>query len=152
MVVSAVGKVKKITSLIRKSIDNSDTFKNNPDLTNVTGWTIGFVSRRNAKGLETYQKDVENEFKISRSTATGLLQSMESHGYIYREVSSIDNRLKRIVLTEKARLLHNKVIETFDKLEYKMLEGFNNKEKEELFAYLLRIEDNLENNKEEEKQ
>lgn len=151
MIVSAVGKIKKITSLVRKLVDNSNTFKENPDLTNVTGWTIGLVSRRNCKGLETYQKDVENEFKISRSTATGLLQSMEAHGYIYREVSSVDNRLKRIVLTDKAQTLHQMVVETFDEIESQMLKGFTNKEKEELISYLLRMECNLENNKEEDK-
>ena len=137
-------KIKKIQSLIRKSIHNSETFKTNEELTNVIGWTIGFISRRNLEGIETYQKDVEKEFKISRSTATGLLQNMEKLGYIYREVSEIDSRLKRIVLTNKSIDLHKKVILTFDEIENKLLNGFDEEEKELLFKFLLRLEKNLE--------
>ena len=137
-------KIKKIQSLIRKSIHDSETFKNNEDLTNVIGWTIGFISRRNLEGIETYQKDIEKEFKISRSTASGLLQNMEKLDYIYREVSVVDFRLKRIVLTEKSIELHKKVILTFDGIESKLLKGFSNEEKEMLYAFLLRLEKNLE--------
>lgn len=137
-------KIKKIKSLIRKAIHNSETFKTNEELTNVIGWTIGFISRRSNEGIETYQKDVEAEFRISRSTATGLLQNMERHGYLYREVSEKDSRLKRIVLTEKSIDLHKKVILTFDEIENKLLTGFSSEEKEQLFNYLLRLEKNLE--------
>ena len=58
------GKIKKISSLIRKNIGSSETFKSNPELTNVTGWTIGFISKRKTNNIETYQKDIEKEFKI----------------------------------------------------------------------------------------
>ena len=141
------GKFKKITSLIRLNIYHSKTFSSNPDLTNMTGWTIGMISRRKEKCIETYQKDIEKEFKISRSTASGLLNNMEEAGYIYREVSSVDSRLKIIHLTEKATELHNKVLKTFDEIEHVMLKDFNEKEKEEFYKYLLRVEYNLENNK-----
>ena len=137
-------KIKKIKSLIRKTIHNSETFKNNEELTNVIGWTIGLICRRMENGLETYQKDIEAEFRISRSTATGLLQNMERLGYLHREVSEEDSRLKRIVLTEKSIELNKKVILTFDMVENKLLEGFSSEEKEQLLSYLLRIEKNLE--------
>lgn len=136
---------KKITSLIRWNIDRSETFKSNPDLTNVTGWTIGFIFKRSENGILTYQKDIEKEFKISRSTASGLLNTMEEHGYIYREVSSVDSRLKLIHLTEKSIELNKKVLSTFAEIEQKALLGFTSKEKEELLNYLIRVETNLEN-------
>lgn len=137
-------KIKKVQSLIRKSIHNSETFKSNEELTNVIGWTIGFISRRNSEGVETYQKDIEAEFKISRSTATGLLQNMEKLGYLYREVSELDSRLKRIVLTEKSIELNKKVLNTFDQIELQLLTGFTEEEKNQLLKYLIRLENNLE--------
>ena len=137
-------KIRKIKSLIRKTIHNSETFKTNEELTNVIGWTIGFISKRLHEGLETYQKDIESEFRISRSTATGLLQNMEKLGYLYREVSSVDSRLKRIVLTEKSTELNKKVILTFESVEEKLLSGFTEEEKEQLLSYLIRLEMNLE--------
>ena len=137
-------KIKKIQSIIRKNIHNSEVFKNNEELTNVIGWTIGFISRRNTKGIETYQKDIEKEFQISRSTATGLLQNMEKLGYLYREVSDVDMRLKKIVLTEKSIELHKKVINTFEEIEGRLLSGFSEEEHKMLFDFLLRLEKNLE--------
>lgn len=137
-------KIKKVQSLIRKTVHSSEPFKSNEELTNVIGWTIGFISRRDALGIETYQKDVESEFKISRSTATGLLQNMEKLGYLYREVSTEDSRLKRIVLTEKAIELNKKVINTFEQIENTLLIGFSEEEKTKLLEYLSRLENNLE--------
>jgi DNA-binding MarR family transcriptional regulator len=137
-------KIKKVQSLIRKSVHDSETFKSNEDLTNVIGWTIGLISRRNNEGIETYQKDIEREFKISRSTATGLLQNMEKLGYLYREVSETDSRLKRIILTEKSIELNKKVLNTFDQIEQQLLIGFSIEEKKQLLEYLERLENNLE--------
>ena len=51
---------------------------------------------------DVYQKDVEQEFRIRRSTATVMLQSLEQKGYLVRVASTEDARLKRILLTEKA--------------------------------------------------
>ena len=136
-------KIKNISKSIRRNVGNSKLFKENPDLTNVIGWTIGFICKRNCEGIETYQKDIEKEFKISRSTATELLQNMEQHGYLYREVSTIDNRLKRIVLTEKSIELQKNVFNTLDGVDTKMLNGFTKEEKETLFSFLARIQKNL---------
>lgn len=136
-------KIKNISKSIRRNVANSKLFKENPDLTNVIGWTIGFICKRNCEGIETYQKDVEKEFKISRSTATELLQNMEQHGYLYREVSPLDNRLKRIVLTDKSIELQKNVFNTLDGVDTKMLNGFSEGEKEMLFSFLARIQKNL---------
>lgn len=51
---------------------------------------------------EIYQKDIEEEFQIRKSTVTGILQLMEKNGFIYRESVEKDARLKRIVPTKKA--------------------------------------------------
>ena len=141
-------KIKNISKSIRRNVGNSKLFKENPDLTNVIGWTIGFICKRNCEGIETYQKDIEKEFKISRSTATELLQYMEQHGYLYREVSTIDNRLKRIVLTEKSIELQKNVFNTLDGVDTKMLNGFTESEKEMLFSFLARIQKNLDEEEE----
>ena len=58
---------------------------------------------------EIYQKDVEEEFQIRKSTATGILQLMEKNGFIYRESSEKDARLKTIVPTKKAEALRAEI-------------------------------------------
>lgn len=44
---------------------------------------------------EIYQKDVEAEFHIRKSTATGMMQLLEKNGFIRRESVKRDARLKR---------------------------------------------------------
>ena len=53
---------------------------------------------------DVYQKDIEEEFQIRKSTATGILKLMEKHGFIRRESAQQDARLKRIVPTKKRNL------------------------------------------------
>ena len=52
---------------------------------------------------DIYQKDVEKEFQIRRSTATGTLQILEKNGFIRREPVKQDARLKKLVPTDKAK-------------------------------------------------
>ena len=61
---------------------------------------MGFIMDNG--GRPVYQKDIEADFNIRRSTATRLLQSMEHKDLIMREPEENDGRLKRIRLTEKA--------------------------------------------------
>ena len=59
---------------------------------------------------EVFQKDIEKVFGIRPSSATGLLQALEQQGLIARESVSSDGRLKKIVLTEKAKEIQTNVV------------------------------------------
>ena len=66
---------------------------------------------------DIYQKDIEEEFQIRKSTATGILQPMEKKGFIYRECAKQDGRLKRIVPTDKAKDILPAILEHIDETE-----------------------------------
>ena len=72
---------------------------------------------------DLYQKDIEEEFQIRKSTVTGILKLMEKHGYIYRESVKKDARLKRIVPTAKAEEMRPKILEHIQKTEARLIEG-----------------------------
>lgn len=57
-----------------------------------------------------YQKDIEEEFQIRKSTATGMLQLLEKNGFIVRESEKKDARLKRIIPTKKAEALRPSIL------------------------------------------
>ena len=59
---------------------------------------------------EVYQKDIEEEFQIRKSSATGMLQLLEKNGFIVRESEKKDARLKRILPTEKAKALRPSIL------------------------------------------
>ena len=72
---------------------------------------------------EIYQKDIEEEFQIRKSTVTGILQLMEKNGFIYRESVEKDARLKRIVPTKKAEALRPSILSHINESEAQMTQG-----------------------------
>ena len=85
------------------------------------------------KDKDVYQKDFEENFGITRSTASKILSLMETG----------DARLKKITLTENGEELRRKMIAIKDKMEEQLKEGFSEKEIQQLYGYLERIKDNL---------
>ena len=75
-----------------------------------------------AKSLENpvYQKDIEKEFRVSKSTVTEILQLMEKNGFIDRKSSKRDGRMKRIMPTEKANKKKKEVMENIRTVEEKL--------------------------------
>lgn len=63
------------------------------------GRTLGFLYCNKDKVI--CQKDIEQEFLISRATASKMLQSMEKKELITRKELKEDARLKQILLTKK---------------------------------------------------
>ena len=98
---------------------------------------------------DLYQKDVEEEFQIRRSTATGFLQLMEKNGFIYRENVEKDARLKKIVPTEKSIALREKILENIIQREQKMTEGIEEEDLTLCRMVLTKILENLTKEQEE---
>ena len=78
-----------------------------------------------AKGAEgaVFQRDVERTLGLSRSTATGVLQLMEKDGLIRRESVERDARLKRLVPTEKAYELNDRLTGYLERTEDALTRG-----------------------------
>lgn len=66
---------------------------------------------------DIYQKDVEKEFQIRRSTATGTLQILEKNGFINRDPVEWDARLKRLTPTDKAKGVRRHILENIRYIE-----------------------------------
>ena len=81
---------------------------------------------------EVYQKDIEEEFRIRKSTATGILQLMEKNGFISRESSKKDARLKRIVPTPKAEALRPEILEHIRDTEKRLIQGIDQEDVKDL--------------------
>lgn len=69
------------------------------------GWIIGYLYDH--KEEEIFQRDIEAEFYIARSTVTCLVKQMEQKGYIARVAVERDCRLKRLCLLEKEKNFMN---------------------------------------------
>lgn len=72
---------------------------------------------------DIYQKNLEEEFQVRKSTVSGILKLIEKNGFIYRESVKEDVRLKRILPTKKAEALRPSILEHIHETEIRMTEG-----------------------------
>ena len=90
-----------------------------------------------------YQKDIEKEFNIRKSTATEILKLMEKNGFICRECSPKDARLKEIIPTKKALAMRQNVMENIRVTEAKLRQGVSEEDYDTFMRVLKKMSDNL---------
>lgn len=95
-----------------------------------------FIEKKNMAGKCVYQRDIESEFKIRRSSVSSVLDTMEKNGYVIRQQTQQDARLKQLVLTEKAKEMSQQHREAIDRFEENLVKNMSVQETETL-KYLL---------------
>ena len=97
-----------------------------------------------------YQKDIEEEFQIRKSTVTGYVQLMEKNGYLIRESDKEDARKKRLVPTARAEKLREDILKDIEHNERILESGIPREDIITCKQVLYRVLENLtEKNKEE---
>lgn len=114
-----------------------DTFAKQHDATWVQMSIIDFLSNHPDK--ELFQRDIEQEFFIQRSTATIALQRMEKKDLIIRKPSTSDARQKSVFLTDKAWQLE-KEIKHFMHLQQQVLDEHFTTEELDIIEKFLKFE------------
>lgn len=132
----------KTANQLRRRIDNSDEVKKLRNITGSNGYIIGYIASHPDKDI--FQKNIEEEFSLTRSTVSKVLKLMEEKGLIRRESVDNDARLKKLVLTEKSLEIHKRMSESHALLEERITRGFTEDEKQTLLDLLCRINRNLE--------
>lgn len=96
-------------------------------VTSIQGRIIGFVNWHSGK-RDIFQKDIEAEFNIRRSSVTSVLKLMEKNELIERVSVSEDARLKKIILTEKGLEVDKHVYNFITGLENELKDEFTDEE------------------------
>lgn len=134
--------LKSISHLIRRELDIAFSAPEYDGITGVQHAIMCFIMRQ-AKQGEVFQRDIEKEFLLRRSTVTVMLQGFEQKGYILRLPVSRDARLKNIVLTKKAQTLLERSWREMEQFHQKLEEHLTEAEKEQLLFLLDKIKQNL---------
>lgn len=108
-------------------------------ITPIQGHVIGFVKHH----AEVYQRDLEKEFQIRRSTASAILQTMEKNDLIRREPVPHDARLKKLVLTAQAEAFSEQIEQAIADMEAVVTKGVSRQELDNYFATVEKFEKNL---------
>lgn len=131
-------RVKTLSNLMKRAMDRFMGYQ--PDrATLMHTWIIGFLQDREDLGLDTFPKDIEEEFSINRSTTSEMLKLMCQKGMIKRESVSYDARLKKIVLTQKSREFNEKIENQMKTIHHQLVKTLTQDEIDEF----LRISDKL---------
>ncbi|MDR3593372.1 MarR family transcriptional regulator [Clostridium sp.] len=126
---------KKINILAKRIHRRIDKEVAQYGITGVQGRILGFIYC-NSQNRDIFQKDIEEELDIRRSSVTSVLQLMEKNGYIKRISVSKDARLKKIILTEKGLEVQRNVYEFIIGFEKSLRDELNENEMD-ILIYLI---------------
>lgn len=107
-------KIVILSHIIRRNIDQRTEVVG---LSGTQSRILNYIADCSAT-REVYQRDVENEFHIRRSSVTSLVQQLEKSGFIQRVSVAEDARLKKLVLTPMGVSKRNEIqtsINAFEK-------------------------------------
>ena len=150
MLMKGVSEIKEIrigrelhslNNMIMRFVDSRTNKRTVDSLTGTNGWIIGYIAKHYEK--DVFQKDLEKEFGITRSTASKVVDLMEKKGFIRRVSVPEDARLKKLVLTEKSMEIASMMQEDREKIEGTITKGFSDEEIHLLSSFIERIKKNI---------
>ena len=132
--------VKSLATLLKRRLDTSIAQVSPDNITGVQVLILGFI---NDAETDVYQKDIEKQFDIRRSTVTNILHGMEKQDLIIRESVNNDARLKKIILTSKAKNILNNLNDEVTKTQKLLIKDIPEEELETYFKVIKKMKGNL---------
>ena len=119
--------IRTLSHLVKRVVDQTAFTGESEQPTGVQGWIIGYLYQNRDK--EVFQRDIQEQFSIRRSTVTGILQLMEKNGLITRSSVERDARLKKLELTPRGVELHERVERSIRQVEDRLSQCLTPEEK-----------------------
>jgi len=142
-------RINCLSTKIKREISNLSSISSVEDLSGVNSFIIVFIY--NNKDRNIYQKDIEKEFGITRSTASNIISLMEKKGYVRRVNVDDDQRLKKLELTNLAIDYCENFLKDLRKLNSDLEYGISEEELISFINTIDKIEKNLLRRKENDK-
>lgn len=113
-------------------------------LTSIQSRMLGYLYFQTRNQKKVFQRELEEEFKIRKSSVTSVIQMLEKKGLIRRTGVPGDARKKELVLTEQGIAVQETVLERLDRLEEMVNGALSLEERKLWFSCIRKIEDRLE--------
>ncbi len=130
--------IRYINNLLKRNIEAQTKYD---DVTRVQGWIIGFIYHHQDSNV--FQKDIEKELNMRRSTVSEVIKIMENKGYIKRENVDNDQRLKKLILTQKGIDHQYKFMKFAKQFDEQVASGLSTEELTMFYDILDKIKNNL---------
>ena len=133
--------VKTLNNMITKKIIAYSSESEIDEVTVMHGWILGYLYDNRDK--EIFQKDIEKEFEINKSTVTCIIKLMEKKGYIQRQSVEYDGRLKKVKLTEMGEKSHIEAVRSIKKVEEILRQDIPDEELGNFFNTINKLKSNI---------
>lgn len=118
--------INKLSRIISRKVDAAVLNAIDDNITVSQAYVIDFITDNTDRDI--FQKDLELEFGLKRSSVSLMLNNMEKNDLIKRLPVPGDARLKKIVLTEKASEISKKISVAIDSVESRVSESLSEDE------------------------
>lgn len=137
-----IGKrINCLSTKIKREITNLESISKLDNVSGVNSFIMLYIYKNSDKDI--YQKDIENEFGITRSTASNIISLMEKKNFVIRESVDSDLRLKRLVLSDIAKDYCKNFLNDLKLLNIDLCDGISDEELNNFIITLSKIESNL---------
>lgn len=131
-----------LSNLMKRRMEHSDAFSHMDDnVTRNNGWILNYLAYHSDRDI--YQKDIENDFCIRRSTVSKVIRLMETKGLIRRETVPNDARLKKLVLTPNGKKLQAAIERDQQETERLLRQGVTEEELQMFFQVMEKFKKNI---------
>ena len=134
--------INKLSRIISRKVDAAVLNAIDDNITVSQAYVIDFITDNTDRDI--FQKDLELEFGLKRSSVSLMLNNMEKSDLIKRVPVPEDARLKKIVLTEKAVEISKKISVAIDAVEGRIAESLGEEEVHLFLNMLKKIRTDIE--------
>ena len=127
----------RVDNLIFRRLNQFSRANGVEQTTPMHGWIIEYLYRHRDEPV--FQRDIERDFSITRSTVTNILQLMEKKGYLCRRSVPPDARLKQLVITEEGVAVHERLLGVFRQTDEHLASLLTPEENAELMRLLTKL-------------
>lgn len=113
-------------------------------LSSIQSRMLGYVYFQYCQKKRVLQRELEEEFKIRKSSVTSVIQILEKKGLVRRVGVPSDARKKEVVLTEYGITVQETVMERLESLENMVNEVLSPEERKLWHSCIRKIETRLE--------
>ncbi len=140
---SASCELRRLTNHVRRKLMTFKGDKNNKRQTSSHYYIINYIA---SKGNEdVFQRDIDQRFSLRRPTTTEILKLMERNGLVTKKSVENDLRLKKVVLTKKAKNIGQEFEVFLEDMETQMAKGITDEQMDVFFEVVEKMRLNLEN-------
>ena len=131
----------RLNVAVKRMYDSSPVKEELEHAAGTNGWILGYLADH--EGMEIYQRDLERDLCISRSGISKLVAMLEKNGLIERERVASDDRLKKLLLSQRAGQYIEQIRADNRRMESQLTRGFSEEELHLLHSFFERMQQNI---------